>query len=238
MTSASDLTLLRTQPHFEQLFLSVYSPTTLFSAQVNGSISQGERIIPYHNSSGSYANVFPNSVLLVGTAAGLSDIGRGRIRSVNGTSFTVAENYDIPWASGQYLTAINYVDLNPIYPRIVSGTAVNGDPVIFYKDYDIAYTNQNTILGAFPCAGPHRAAFISGSSAAMYWDASGTNHVNGDSLTYAWVFEGGSPGTSSAKTPGWVNYSTPGHYKTKLTVTGSGGSTDITYRFVSIYPRA
>jgi hypothetical protein len=238
MTSPSDLTLLRTQPHFENLFLSVYQPTVLFSAQVNGSISQGERIIPYDNPAGSYGNVFANSVLLVGTAAGLSDVGRVRIRSVDGSNFTVAENYDIPWASGQYLTAINYIDLNPIYPRIVSGTAVNGDPIIFYKDYDIAYSNQNSIMGAFPCAGSHQAAFISGSYAQVYWNASGTSHVNGDSLTYSWVFEGGSPGTYSGITPGYVHYSTPGHYKTTLTVTGSGGSSDTTYRFVSIYPRA
>ena len=238
MTSSQDLALLRTRLHYEELFLSIYQPTTLFSAQVNGSISQGERIIPYSGGSGSYSDVFANSVLLVGTTPGASDVGRVRIRSVDVSNFTVAENYDIPWKTGLYLTAINYVDLNPIYPRIISGTSSNGDPVIFYKDYDIEYTNQNSVLGAFPCAGSHRAAFISGSSATIYWDASGTNHVNGDSLTYAWEFEGGSPSTSSAKTPGNVSYSTPGHYKTKLTVSGSGGSVDVTHRFVSIYPRA
>ena len=238
MTTSSDLTLLRSEPQSEQLFLSIYTPTTLFSARVGSSVGQGSRVIPYTGGAGSYSNVFANSILLVGSTAGASDIGRVRIRSVDGSAFTVAENYDIPWVVGQYLTAINYVDLAPIYPRIISGTSSNGDPIIFYKDYDIAYSNQNSILGAFPCAGSHRAAFISGSSASLYWDASGTNHVNGDSLTYAWAFEGGSPSTYSGKTPGYVSYSTPGHYKTKLTVTGSGGSVDVTYRFVSIYPRA
>jgi len=239
MTSSPDLALLRSQPHYEELFLSVYQPTTIFSAQVNGAITQGARVIPYNNSSGSYSSVFHNSVLLVGSTPGASDVGKVRIRSVDGSNFTVAENYDIPWKTGLYLTALNYIDLNPIYPRIISGTSSNGDPVIFYKDYDIAYTNQNSVLGAFPCAGSHQAAFLNVSGTAqIYYTASGTNHVGGDSMTYAWVFEGGTPSTYSGITPGNVSYSTPGHYKTKLTVSGSRGSSDVTYRFVSIYSRS
>jgi hypothetical protein len=154
---------------------------------------------------------------------------------VDGSQFTLAENYDIPWQYGLYLTAINYIDLNPIYP-VTSGSSITD--IQFWKDYDVVYTNQNSVLGSFPIAGGHQAAFISGSSASIYWSASGTSNVKGDSMTYAWVFEGGSPGTYSGIVPGYVNYSTPGHYKTTLTVTGSGGSVDVTYRFVSIYPRA
>jgi PKD repeat protein len=179
--------------------------------------------------------VFHNSVLLVGTTPGASDVGRVRIRSIDASRLTVAQNFDIPWEFGLYVTAINYVDLNPIYPSVSGSSIVD---LQFWKDYDVVYTDQNSILGSFPIAGSHQAAFISGSSASIYWDASGTYHVNGDTLTYAWVFEGGSPGTSSVKTPGYVSYSTPGHYRTTLTVTSSGGSVDITHRFVSIYPRA
>jgi hypothetical protein len=235
MTNSSDLALLRTQPNSEQLFLSVYQPTVLFSAQSSSGTSQGSRIIPYFNSSGSFSSVFHNSVLLVGTTPGASDVGRVRIRSVDASKFTLAENYDIPWQTNLYITAINYIDLNPIYP-VISGSSITD--LHFWKDYDVSYTNQNSVLGSFPIAGSHQAAFISGSSASIYWSASGTSNVKGDSMTYAWVFEGGSPGTYSGITPGYVNYSTPGHYKTTLTVTGSGGSVDITYRFVSIYPRA
>ena len=238
MTSDANIQLLRTQPHYEELFLSIYNPTTIFSAQVSGAVVQGARTIPYNNSSGSYSDVFYNSVMLVGTATGLSDLGRVRVRSANGSSFLVAENWDIPWQNGLYLTVLNYIDLNPIYPRIISGTSSNGDPVIFYKDYDIAYTNQNSILGALPCMGSHQAVFLTSGTAQVYWSATGTNHVGGDSMTYAWTFEGGSPSTYSGITPGNVTYSTPGHYKTKLVITGSSGSVDTSFRFVSVYPRA
>jgi hypothetical protein len=235
MTTNTELQLLHSKPHYEELFLSIYQPTTLFSAITSSGTSQGAMVIPYHSPSGTYGNVFHNSVALVGTTPGASDVGRIRIRSVDANQFIFAQNYDIPWQFGLYITAINYVDLNPIYPS-VSGTSITD--LKFWKDYDVVYTNQNSILGSFPIAGSHQAAFISGSSASIYWSASGTYHVNGDTLTYAWAFEGGSPGTYSGITPGYVNYSTPGHYKTTLTVTSSGGSVDITYRFVSIYPKA
>ena len=235
MTSQTDLNLLRLEPHSEQLYLSIYQPTTLFSAICSSGTSQGSRLIYYNNPSGTYSNVFHNSVLLVGTTPGSQNVGKVRIRSIDASKFTLAENYDIPWQQGLYLTAINYVDLNPVYPAI-SGSSITN--LQFWKDYDVVYTNQNSILGSFPCAGSHRAAFISGSYASLYWSASGTSNPKGDLLTYSWFFEGGSPTGSSAQTPGYINYSTPGQYKTILTVTGSGGSVDTTYRFVSIYPRA
>jgi hypothetical protein len=235
MTTATDLILLRSEPHYEQLFLSIYQPSVLFSAITISGSSQGSYLIPYNNASGSYSNVFHNSVALIGSAPGASDIGRVRIRSVDANKFTMASNNDIPWQYGLYITAINYVDLNPIYPS-VSGTTITD--LQFWKDYDILYTNQNSILGSFPVAGPHQAAFISGSAASIYWSASGSYHVNGDTLTFSWFFEGGTPTGSSVCVPGFVSYSTPGHYKTTLIVTSSGGSVDTTYRFVSIYPRA
>jgi hypothetical protein len=236
-TSPADLALLRTQPHFEQMFLSIYQPTTLWSATVNDAgIVQGAMDITYSFIAGNSADVFANSVLLVGTTAGASDVGRVRIRSIDGTQIHVAWNTDIPWKNGLYLTAINYVDLNPIYPRVVN-TGTQPTDSTFYKDYDVVYTNQNSVLGAFPCAGPHQAVFMkNGADAEIYWTASGSYHVKGDALTYEWEFEGGNPATYSGITPGIVTYATPGHYKTKLTVSGSV-SVDVTYRFVSVYAR-
>jgi PKD repeat protein len=236
MTTSSEIQLLRSHPQYEQLFLSIYQPTVLFSAVASGSPKQGDRVISYSSGVGTIGNVFANSVLLVGSTAGASDIGRVRIRSADGSAFTVAENWDIPWASGLFLTAINYIDLNPIYPRILNPTGT--DTCLFYKDYDIVYTDQNSVLGSIPCAGSHQAVFmgVSGSNAQVYYDATGSVHVKGAILSYEWEFEGGAPATYSGITPGNVEYAVPGHYHTKLTVTGDG-ATDTTYRFVSVYAR-
>src|SRR5262249_52352934 len=43
---------------------------------------------------------------------------------------------------------------------------------------------------------------------------------------YSWVFPGGSPATSTAKTPGNVTFSVPGQYDVSLTVIDSSGNSD------------
>lgn len=239
--SASDLTLERNQPQRSTLWLSIYQPTTILSAQVSNPLAtQGNRFIPYVNASGSYTNITPNMTMLAGTQFNQSDLGRTRVRYGTPSGLVIAENSDIAWASGTYITVLNYVDVVAIYPRIVQPT----DPkqnLIFYKDYDILYTNQNTVLGSFPNMGPHRASFLipggAGQQTQLYWSSSGTYNVIGDALSFSWIFEGGTPATSTARDPGWVTYNTPGHYKTLLTISGSMGSVDQGYRFVSIYDR-
>jgi PKD repeat protein len=52
-----------------------------------------------------------------------------------------------------------------------------------------------------------------------------TDQSGGDPITYAWIFEGGSPGTSSQQNP-VVTYSTPGLFDVQLTVT-NGTGTDV-----------
>jgi len=235
--SDADLLTLRTRPHSTRLHLSIYQPSTLLACQVNdAAIVRGARTITYDNvTAGSYLNVEADVTMLIGTSAGASDVGNIRVRSITSSVVTVAENSDIDWADDLYLTILNYVDVRPIFTRIIQNPA-DEENVIFYKDYDIEYTNQNSVLGSFPCAGPHRAAFLEGGTASLYWSASGTANVNGDAMTYAWEFEGGTPTGSVVNTPGYVTYDAPGHYRTKLVVSNAGGS-DTTYRYVSIYNR-
>ena len=238
---STDLALLKERPHRTELYLSIYKPTTIMSCIINDAgIVRGEREIFYTGVVGSDADVLDDMTLLVGSSSGASDVGKIRIREIStGTSsFIVAENSDIDWKNGQFLTVLNYVDIWTIYPRIIQDPA-DDENVIFYKDYDIAYTNQNNILGSFICAGPHRAAFLEvGTGSNLYYTADGTTNLNNETGTYSWEFEGGIPNTSTLKTPGYVQYITPGHHKTTLTVShGGAGHSDVTYRFVSIYDR-
>ena len=235
--SSAQLTTLRSQPNETRLFLSIYRPATLLACQVNDpTITRGSRSITYDGvSAGSYLSVEADVTLMVGTSAGQDDVGRIRVRSITSSVITVAEN-TLSWADNHYLTIIQQVDINAVFPRIINNPS---DPtsVIFYKDFDISYTNQNTVLGSFPNMGSHRAAFRDGGNASLYYTATGTYNVNGDSLTYLWNFEGGTPTGSTALTPGYVSYPTSGHYRTKLTVSNASGGSDISYRYVSIYDR-
>jgi len=218
------------------LYLSIYQPTTVLACQVNDvAIAKGERTITFDTvSSGSWTGIKSGMTLRVGTAAGLDDKGTVRVRSATSSTLLVAENSHINWSDNDYLTVINFYEINAVYPRLVQ----SGTDVEFYKDYDITYTDQNTNLGSFIVMGNHHAGFLDGGSMDVYYSASGTVHVGGESLIYHWNFEGGSPSTFVGRDPGTVTYSSPGHYTTSLTVSGTtSGVSDSSYRHVSVYDR-
>lgn len=232
--SPSDLELVRTVPQSSTLYLSIFTPNVVMSCQPTGTLARGDRTIPFMGvTTGSYTGIESGMTLLVGTSPGSDDLGKIRIKSATVSEITVAENSHINWAQATHLTVLRYWELWPIYPKIISDP-LDSENVIFYKDYDIPYTDQNSILGAFPCAGTHRAGF-SGDS--FYYSTSGTSHLLGSALSYSWSFEGGSITGSTSATPGYVRYDNPGSYVTRLVVTGANGSVDTTYRYVSIYER-
>jgi len=232
-TTAAQPNRLREPEHRTKLYLSIFRPTTVMTAQVTGTVARNDYIIPYYNPSGDYNSVLEGMTLLIGTTAGAEDVGRIRIRSVDADNFTVAENSNIDWQVGQYLTVLRFWDIWPVYPRIINDPS-DATNTLWYKDYDIPYTNQNTILGAFPCAGPHRAIFT---GEQVYYSATGTAHVADSAFATAWWFEGGTVTGSQVYTPGYITYDTPGHYMTQLIVSGTNGSVDKTYRYVSVYDR-
>lgn len=235
---ASDLEIIKTHPQSSELYLSIFQPRTIMTCIPNGASPNaiGARTINYvtgSSSSGSYLSIESGMTLLVGTSLGGRELGKIRIKSATATTFVVAENSNIQWPLAQYFTVLRYFEIWPVYPRIINDPG-NVDNVIFYKDYDTTYTNQNTILGAFPNAGSHRAGFTGDR---FYYTASGTYHLLGSALTYDWAFEGGTTTGSTSADPGYITYSTPGHYVTRLKVTGANGSVDTIYKYVSIYNR-
>ena len=236
--SDANLELARKRPQSTELSLSVFQPRIVLQCRVyDASIAKGEtNIQTYGVFSGAYSAVEAGMSLWVGSAVGLKDIGKARVKSiVSGTIIVVAENSDIDWQDNQCLTVYRYFEVLPVYPRIIQDP-VDPEKVIFYKDYDIEYDNQNSILGTFVNMGAHRAAQLEGGSASLWYTSSGTSTmISGTPLSYDWAFEGGTPTGSTSANPGWVSYDTPGHYVSRLIVTSAGGSVDTAYRYVSIY---
>ena len=151
--SDTNLELVRTHPQSSELYLSIFRPTTVLTASVSGTLSSGEMSIPYTSvTTGSYTNIESGMTLLVGSPTDDDKFGRIRVKSATATHINVAENSHINWASASRLKVLKYWELWPVYPRIIPGHA-DDENVIFYKDYDIAYTNQNSVLGAFPVQG-------------------------------------------------------------------------------------
>jgi hypothetical protein len=82
--------------------------------------------------------------------------------------------------------------------------------------------------------GCHRPVLLENGTASVYYSSTGTLNLLGDALSYNWSFEGGTPSGSFSSDPGYIDYSTPGDYITKLVVTSSSGAVDTAYRYVSV----
>ena len=237
--TSEELLLLNTHPQQTQLYLSIYEPEIAFICQPTGSYNSSTQSIDYINLvSGSYTNArdFYYQVALIGTTPNKDDVGRTWVRSATDTTIRFVESDHINWMAAQYITVLKLTEIIPVYPRIIQNPADETD-VIFYKVWDIAYTNQNSILGTFVNMGSNYAGFIDGGTGTVYWSASGTYNLLGDALTYSWEFEGATITGSSDHTPGNVYYSTPGHYRTILSVESASGRIDTSIRYVSMYDR-
>jgi hypothetical protein len=233
--------LLRQRPQQTKLYLSIFQPQAVFKARINdASIARGARTITYNTVSlGSFTAIRAGATMWVGTSNGGNELGKIRVRSATASEIVVSENSDIDWTNLAYLTVFFYFELWPVFPRIIQDPS-NVENVIFYKDYDIPYTNQNSILGTFINMGPNRAATLDPASGQtqLYWTSTGTYNLLGNTLNYNWQFEGGTPSSSSSANPGYVTYNTPGNYITSLSVSGSNGAVDVSYRTVRIHNQA
>ena len=236
--TASELALLNSHPQMTKLWLSIYQPDTVLACQVSTGTSKGSTTIPYDSvTAGSYSLIEPEVyTMLIGTTAGGDDKGRIRIRSATATNITVPINSHINWTENDYLTVLRFVEINPVYQRIIQDPA-DPENTLWYKYSDIAYSNQNTVLGSFVCMGGHYAGFLDGGVCDVYYSASGTFNLKSEAMMFNWFFQGANTTGSAVHTPGYISYSTPGHYMTKLTVTTSGSASDTSYRFISIYDK-
>lgn len=235
--TAQETALLRSRPHNTKLYLSIFQPVTVYTGYITGSVSKGTRSFQLINTTGPFTTLEPQVTVLVTSASG-TEKGRTRATSLNAPAgqLIVAENSDINWANGDYVELIRFFEIWPVYPRIllVTGTTTT----TWFKDYDIAYTDQNSKLGYFINMGSHYAGILKNGQHRVYYTAEGTEHVRSDETgtSYHWIFDGGTPFTSTAKTPGWVTYNNSGFFTTRLTVSGSvTGASDFSDRHISIY---
>ncbi len=231
----TQLETLRGRPFRTKLDLFIFRPRVVMRALVNNpSAAKGDRVIPYDTvSTGSYTSIEPGMTLLVGNTDGGSEVGKIRIISGSASQLIVSENSNILWRDNQNLSVIRYWDLWPIFPRIIADPT-NSENVIFYKDYDIAYSNQNFNLGTFVNAGIHRPIFIENGTGTVYYSSTGTLNLLGNAVSYDWAFEGGNPTGSTLPHPGFVYYTGTGDFVTRLVVTDQAtGQQDKTYRYIS-----
>lgn len=223
--------LLKTNESESRGYLSIYRPTTLLACQVNMAEPYvGAVGIVFDNvTAGAYTNVFKWATVLVGTEAGKNDVATIWARECSATTLIVGLN-SINWQNDLYITVLNFVD---VWNRPFS-FYFDGEQIIYEIDGDTAFASTDAELGTFVNMGSNYAGFVGDK---VNWDASASENVGGNSVSYVWNFEGGDISIHSGSVAGDVTYNTAGHYKTKLTATASNGYVNVGYRYVSIYDR-
>jgi len=235
--TAAQLSHMRLRPHRSKVWLSIFEPVTVLSAQINmPAIAKSDRTITVSVLSGAMADVIGGMTCYIGTTAGGKDKGRIRVRSGSGTDLVLAEN-SINWIDGWYLTVVKFFEPWAVYPRI----EIQNNIPIFYKDYDIVYANQNYVLDPIVCMGPNHAAYLDPASGSVlvWYTSSGSMDLTPDGTITgtAWYFgdAGVWPTGTDTRDPGWVNYTGAGHYTTSFTAWTEDGASFTGYRHVSIY---
>ncbi|KKL44924.1 hypothetical protein LCGC14_2360840, partial [marine sediment metagenome] len=106
--TTAQLSSVRSRPHRTRLWLGVYQPQTIFSAQINQSgISKGAREITVTKLSGDSGGVVRGMTCYIGVTAGSREIGHIRIISATDTTIELAEN-SYSWTDGWFLTVVQY----------------------------------------------------------------------------------------------------------------------------------
>jgi hypothetical protein len=232
--TSGEKVLLRANGHKLSLYMSHLQPDTLLSATANlAAAAKGDRTLTYDGGVGTsaeFARITAYMPMWIGTARGDNDGGVVRIKSITGDevsgTITVAEN-TIDWADGEYWVIKDDHPLFSMYPLIPETI---GDP--WFKDYDVAYTDQNEEPPPVAIMGPHRADFLSSGTVRFYLDGTDSYPVAPGAVinSHAWACpKGGSINNASASQT-YIDFTNADEYWVSLTVTDDNGKSQITYR--------
>ena len=225
-------------PHRIRTYLSVLKPQIVYQGTVTGSPDPGEVEIEVVDVAGDITDIVEGMTVLIGSTPGDDDItggGRRRFRSRAGQVLTLDENWII-WADGMHITVIETWELWPIFPFITVT-----EPYIFYKDKDIAYSDQNEDVDPVAIIKHnHAAKFLDGPTVPFNLNgALSYPMANGATITdYLWECNSGVIADSTAAVT-TITFDTPNKngYWVHLTVTDSNGKTHTTRRVRFVHTR-
>ncbi len=220
MTILANPTLWRTHPHKSKNYLYIYTPETLFKAQINQSsfiypISQ----LTFDNVTiGAYTDIIIDAYVKFTDGSG-NIKGYGRIRKTPTSSILyighVGEN-EISFDDNDYIEVLNDFRIQNKIPRD-----------IIYKDYDIAYSDQGSKPNPVCVAGPDRIGFVSGGILSCAFDLT-NSYVIAPGATissFSGTVNGGSIVSGTIASGIFTVEFNSGSYYQHFTVTDSNGKT-------------
>jgi hypothetical protein len=225
--TSDELVKLRSDAQWTRYKLAVIVPPIVFAALVNGTFTSVDQVttIPYDTvTSGAYTAVVAGMTLLVGSAAGKSDLGQARVRKITATTITIGRTSDISWADNLYLTVVDEFLPWTKQPGVLSDN--------IKLDDDVLYSDQHAKMNPVPIMGPDVALL-----AGVTYSPDGSNSfvLDGSTIsTYAWTVTGGTIANAATATP-TITLTGGGYHRLSLTVTTSNGKSTTGHRVIWVY---
>lgn len=227
--SSSEIQILRREPHYSQLFLYIDQPTTVLTAQVDGTPQSLDRVtgVTIKNIGGNASNVIAGMTGILGTAQGLDNLGRFRVRGINGNTLLVGETSDVKWQNNAYITI-----LDDFEPWAVKLDFVDG---LWNIEGEIAYSDQNQNFSPIPVLGPplQILALDGATSVQVTRSASDSWCPDATIASFNWNAPGASiqNGNTANAT---LTYTQAGRYRIACTITASNGKSSTGYRYIVV----
>ncbi len=232
--SVPQLGYLRSAGQWSKLYLAVFKPATVYTARLLAVPSSTDRVVSvtWNSGAGTLANVKAGMSMYVGSTAGASDLGLVRIRKtpISGT-FYIGETSEVDWQATCYLTVVNDHDLWAKHINTVSDTD-------FRMDYDVTYTNQNSVFEPVPIMGGHRVVKLTGSSVATLWNFSNSWVIGSTISSFSVACATASSITNGTTSTPTINFNTAGWHAVYLTIGAANSKTYVGVRYVYVYSAA
>lgn len=177
---------------------------------------------------GNYANIKEGMTIWIGSADGLSDVGKIRVR---GTATATRVFFDavsnIRFADNLYLTVVDDFEIKAIQ---YLGTSANDVTAM-----GVAYTNQNVNYKPIVIMGGEAVLKLTGGTASVTKNAADSWLPDGTITAYAWACDTASSVDNSTTASATFNFSTTGTHLISLQITGSNSETSKRYQKIIVW---
>jgi hypothetical protein len=244
---ANQRTYFRAMPQAFPVYVFVHKPAVVFAARVNQTTAAyPAKQVTYDTvTTGAHTAIEEDMTILFGSAAGLDDLGRVRVRkNASGVVATSSVLYfnrasqgnldgEVILQDNAYITVLDMRTVSAVPPYIA-------DDGTIYKDTDIAF-NASRHLPPVANAGPDMLRIVNSPSDTVSHTfgvvtPSYRTHPSATSgVSYSWSFPGCTPSSSTSATP---TVTIPhGVRYVRLTVTDSMGTSSTAVALIAVRTR-
>jgi hypothetical protein len=213
--------------------LFLLAPTTIFAARVNmpSGIAYPLDSITFDTvTTGAYTDIKAGQTVLLGTAAGLDDLGRGRVRKTPTSTILYVGRSSQGTHDGEFSVADNaFITVKDDFRVWAKPPYIDPDTGTIYKDSDIVVGTNTSQPPPVANCGPGTCATVAAGIITVQFVGTASFAVaNGASIsTYLWDIADGTftVGTSASSSP---TATFPAGFRwVSLTVTDSNGKTHV-----------